>query len=268
VGLSYSIGQTAILDSISLEVGAGEFIVVAGPSGAGKTTLLRLIAGLERPTAGTIEIAGREASSPRRVVAPAARGVGMVFEHAALWPHLTAEEHVGLVLRARHVAAAERRERIARLFEQLGLSALSGRFPHELSAGERQRVALARSLALSPRLLLLDEPLAHLDVSLAAELASLLVELHRRESLTTLCVMHRPEGVNAATSRYVILEKGRIVAALAKKMDGMDEMDRVDEVDGMDGVDGMDEMDRVDGMDGEKEARTKGRTAKGAGERG
>jgi len=200
-----------ILDSIHLDIGRGEFVIVAGPSGAGKTSLLRLIAGLDRPTAGTIEIAGREVSSAHRVEAPASRGVGMVFEHAALWPHLTVERHVSLVLRANRVGAGERQKRIERLLGQLRLAPLRRRFPHELSAGERQRVALARSLVLSPRLLLLDEPLAHLDVHLAAELASLLIELHSQEGLTTICVMHRPEGVNAAASRYVILEQGRIV---------------------------------------------------------
>jgi iron(III) transport system ATP-binding protein len=212
LSLSLSVGQTPILDSINLRVERGEFVIVAGPSGAGKTTLLRLIAGLERPTAGTIEIAGREVSSARRVEAPASRGVGMVFEQAALWPHLTVEQHMALVLRANRVGRNERNERIERLLGRLGLARLRRRFPHELSAGERQRVALARSLALSPRLLLLDEPLAHLDVHLAAELALLLIELHRQEGLTTICVMHRPEGVNAAASRYVILEQGRMVA--------------------------------------------------------
>lgn len=211
--VSRSVGRTVILDSIELEIGAGELVVISGPSGAGKTTLLRLIAGLDHPTAGTIEIAGSEVSSPHRVLAPARRGVAMVFEQAALWPHLTIEQHLVLVLKANRVGATERRERIGRLLDRLRLTPLRHRFPHELSGGERQRLALARSLALSPRLLLLDEPLVHLDVHLAADLAALLVELHRQERLTTLCVMHRPEGVNVAVSRYVILERGRIVQA-------------------------------------------------------
>jgi len=210
-GLSRAVGKSILLDSVNLDVAPREFLVIAGPSGAGKTTLLRLIAGLDRPTAGTIEIAGRVVSSPRRVAAPASRGVGMVFEQAALWPHMNVTQHLSVVLRANHVGAEERRQRLARLFDQLRLTALRDRYPHELSAGERQRVALARSLVLSPRLLLLDEPLAHLDVPFAAEFASLLIELHARENLTTICVMHRPEGVNAAASRYVILEQGRIV---------------------------------------------------------
>ena len=214
-GLSFVAGRTTILDSIDLEVTAGELIILSGPSGAGKTSLLRLVAGLERPTAGTIEIAQGGApvvvSSPDRVAAPAARGVGMMFEQPALWPHLTVEQHLGLVLKSNGVGRAERRLRIDVLLDRLHLGSLRRRYPHELSGGERQRVALARSLVLSPRLLLLDEPLAHLDIPLAAELAALLIDTHRRERLTTLCVMHRPERLDAAASRFVVLEAGRIV---------------------------------------------------------
>jgi iron(III) transport system ATP-binding protein len=210
-GLSRSVGRTPILDRIDLSVAAGEFLIISGPSGAGKTTLLRLIAGLDAPTAGTVAIAGREVSTPGRLVAPADRGVGMVFEQAALWPHLTVDQHLALVLRHSGYGRAQQRERRESLIERFQLQPLRRRFPHELSGGERHRVALARSLALSPRVLLLDEPLAHVDVHLADHLAALLIELHRRERLTTLCVMHRPEAVNAVADRYVIIEQGRLV---------------------------------------------------------
>lgn len=216
-GLVRSIGTKRLVGPIDLEVAPGEFVVISGPSGAGKTTLLRLVAGLDRPTEGTIQIEGRCMSSPSAMVSPARRGVGMVFERPALWPHLTVEQHLALVLKGcRRFGRAQRRERIEMLLERLQLVELRRRFPHDLSAGERSRVAIARSLAPGPRLLLLDEPLAHLDVHLADDLAAVLLDIHRRESLTTLAAMHRPEAVIPAVSRFVVLEDGRIVSAGAR----------------------------------------------------
>jgi ABC-type Fe3+/spermidine/putrescine transport system ATPase subunit len=168
----------------------GEWSALLGPSGAGKTTLLRLVAGFERPEAGAVRIDGREAAD----LAPRERGVGMLFQDLALWPYLSVEEHVGS--RA--------------LIERFGLAGLERRRPGELSGGEKQRLALARSVAHDPRILLLDEPFSGLDPLLRRSLADALSELHRERGMTVIVVSHHLDAPVLRASRVALLREGRI----------------------------------------------------------
>lgn len=192
------------VERASLEVNAGELVALVGPSGSGKTTLLRLIAGLETPEEGVIRLDGEIVNH----TPPAQRGVAMVFQRDALFPHLTARENLGLGLRLRGVARAEIQERVEELAGWLGLGECLERRPAELSGGERQRVALGRALALRPRALLLDEPLAHLDAPLRRQLRRELLRLHRELGLTMLWVTHDPAEALALGQRVAVMHAG------------------------------------------------------------
>ncbi len=205
-------GEGPVLAGVDLAVAAGERLVVVGPSGGGKTTLLRLAAGLDAPDAGAVLLEGRIVSEAGRIVVPPGeRGVGMVFQELALWPHMTVRENVAFPLRARRVPRAERERRVAELLELVGLPGLADRRPAQLSGGQRQRVALARALAPAPRLLLLDEPFSSLDPELARRLRGDLVALQERLGFTLVHVTHdRGEAAELAT-RVARLAGGRIV---------------------------------------------------------
>jgi len=167
-GVSRSFGSTRAVDGVSLQVHSGELVAVLGPSGCGKTTLLRLIAGFERPAAGSVSVGGVEMAGPERFVPPDKRRIGMVFQDYALFPHLTVRSNVAFGL-----ARRERDEREAltrRTLELVGLQHRAECYPHELSGGERQRIALARALAPEPEVVLLDEPFSNLDATLRAGL--------------------------------------------------------------------------------------------------
>jgi ABC-type sugar transport system ATPase subunit len=160
-----------VIDSLSFMIEAGERVVLFGPSGCGKSSTLLLIAGLVAPDSGEIWLDGKVASTAGRIhAAPQSRGVGMVFQDLALWPHMSVAENIGFGLRARRVAAAERRRRIGDIASLVGLGDYLQARPGELSGGEQQRVALARALALEPRFLLMDEPLSNLDAALSRRL--------------------------------------------------------------------------------------------------
>lgn len=193
--LAKRLGGREILRGLSLEVEAGEWIALLGPSGAGKTTLLRAIAGLEVPDAGRVRLGGRDASA----IPPRDRGVGFVFQDLALWPYLSVGEHL------RQVTAAA-----APLMERFGLTGLERKRPHELSGGERQRLALARAVARDPALLLLDEPFSNLDPLLRRTLSELLADLHRERGLTTIYVSHYFEAPVVRASRVALLRDGRL----------------------------------------------------------
>jgi ABC-type Fe3+/spermidine/putrescine transport system ATPase subunit len=188
--VSRAVGGRPVLRGCSLRADAGEWIALLGPSGAGKTTLLRLVAGFERPDAGRVGIDGREAAD----LAPRERGVGMLFQDLALWPYLSVEEHVGS----------------RPLIERFGLAGLERRRPGELSGGEKQRLALARSVAHDPRILLLDEPFSGLDPLLRRSLADALSELHRERGMTVIVVSHHLDAPVLRASRVALLREGRI----------------------------------------------------------
>ena len=205
--------QRAAVDRFSLEVVAGESIVVLGPSGCGKTTLLRLIAGLEHPDAGAIWIDGRQVAAPaRNLVPPYERRVGFVFQDLALWPHLTVRGNLGFVMGSAGVPKRERGERTRQILALARIAALSERYPHQLSGGEQQRTAVARALAGQPRLLLLDEPFSSLDPELRAILRTELSALRRALQLTTIYVTHDREDALALADRVVTMRDGRIDA--------------------------------------------------------
>lgn len=207
LGLSY--GARAALRGVSLEVPPGDRLAVIGRSGAGKTTLLRLVAGLLAPSAGRVLVGEREVSAPGRVlVPPEARGVGLVFQELALWPHLDVEATLRWVARGtRH----ERRQAARRWAARVGLGQRTSALPSALSGGERQRLALARALAAAPRTLLLDEPFAHLDPPLRAELGAELLALAAEEGVTLVLVTHQRAEVLELVERVAVLEAGALI---------------------------------------------------------
>jgi ABC-type Fe3+/spermidine/putrescine transport system ATPase subunit len=205
-------GERAVVERVSLSVAAGEIVALLGPSGCGKTTTLRMIAGLETPDEGEIRIGGeRVAATNQSIVPPHRRGVGFVFQDLALWPHLTAEGNLDFVLASARMPKRERKERIAETLRMVRAKSLAHRYPSRLSGGEQQRVALARALVGTPRLLLLDEPMAHLDAHLKATLLEELKSLQHRLGLTTIYITHDRAEADALASRTVMMESGHIV---------------------------------------------------------
>jgi multiple sugar transport system ATP-binding protein len=199
-------GNVRALDRFSLDVSDGEFVVIVGPSGSGKSTLLRLVAGLERPTAGTIRIGERVVND----LAPRDRDVAMAFQHPALYPHLSVRENLAFPLRLRKLPRAEIERRMRSVAEQLSIAPLLDRKPAAISGGERQRVALGRVLVREAQSNLYDEPLAHLDRPLVEQLQTCLLELHRRRPTTTLFVTHDQQEALVLAERVVVLAAGRI----------------------------------------------------------
>jgi ABC-type Fe3+/spermidine/putrescine transport system ATPase subunit len=210
--VSKRFGSHHAVDNVSLDIAAGEAVVILGPSGCGKTTLLRLIAGLEIPDSGEIWIAGAQVSGASRIQAPPhRRGIGFVFQDLALWPHLTVQKNVDFVLESAKTPRAERRARANEVLRLVRIEHLSSRYPHELSGGEQQRVALARALVGQPRVLLLDEPLSSLDPELRATLRGELARLQRVLHVTTVYVTHDREDVAVLADRVIEMRAGRIV---------------------------------------------------------
>ena len=211
-GLTKSYGATRVVDNVSFDLDAGEVLTLLGPSGCGKSTTLRLIAGLEQPDAGEIWVRGRLVASPDRniMVPPEGRGIGLVFQSYAIWPHMTVGENIGYPLKIRRVARAKIEAKVAELISLVKLDGLAGRMPTELSGGQQQRVALARALVYQPDLLLLDEPLSNLDATLRREMRSQIKSLQSRLATTVLYVTHDQEEAMAFSTRIAVMNLGRI----------------------------------------------------------
>jgi spermidine/putrescine ABC transporter ATP-binding subunit len=194
------------VDTVSLEVQAGEFVTLLGPSGCGKTTTLRMIAGFVEPDAGEIRIGTADVTR----LPPNKRDIGMVFQSYGLFPHMTVEDNVAYGLRMRRVPVSERRPRVEAALELVQLHGLAKRFPRQLSGGQQQRVALARAVVIRPSLLLLDEPLSNLDAKLREEMRWEVRRLQRQLDITTVFVTHDQEEALAISDRIVVMNAGRI----------------------------------------------------------
>ena len=204
IGLSY--GRTEVLKDVSLRVEPGEFFALLGPSGSGKSTLLRLIAGFNVANRGRVLIGGTDVAA----LPPWRRDVGMVFQNYALWPHLTVAENVAFGLVERRWPKERIRERVREMLELVSLAGYGDRRPGQLSGGQQQRVAIARTLAIEPRVLLLDEPLSNLDAKLRASTGLELKRLQRRLGLTTVFVTHDQQEAMTIADRLAVLDHGVI----------------------------------------------------------
>ena len=209
-GIVKKFGDFAALDHVDLRVGDGELLALLGPSGSGKTTLLRIIAGLDWPDAGEVSFDGENALAR----GAGERHVGFVFQHYALFRHMTVFENVAFGLRVQPRASRKDeptiRARVKELLDLVQLDWLSGRYPSQLSGGQRQRIALARALAIEPRILLLDEPFGALDAKVRKELRKWLRSLHSEINVTSVFVTHDQEEALEVANRVVVMDKGRI----------------------------------------------------------
>jgi sulfate/thiosulfate transport system ATP-binding protein len=202
-------GDYLALDDVSVEVETGSLTALLGPSGSGKSTLLRVIAGLERPDAGSVWLDGDEVTGRP----PQKRGVGFVFQHYAAFKHMTVWDNIAFGLSIRRRARAEIRERVTELLELVQLTGLAKRYPAQLSGGQRQRMGLARALAVDPKVLLLDEPFGALDARVRKELREWLRRLHDETGTTTVFVTHDQEEAMEVADRVAVLNHGRIEQA-------------------------------------------------------
>jgi iron(III) transport system ATP-binding protein len=202
VNLSY--GSNHVLKDVNLAIRPGEFFAFLGPSGCGKTTLLRLIAGFNQADNGRILIGGRDISA----LPPWKRDVGMVFQSYALWPHMTVRRNVAFGLEERRLPSAEIERRVAVALDLVGLGHLAERRPSQLSGGQQQRVAVARTVAVEPKVLLLDEPLSNLDAKMRVQVRRELRDLQQRLGLTTIFVTHDQEEANTICDRIAVMNDG------------------------------------------------------------
>ena len=199
-------GPMVAVDDLTLKVGDGEFLILVGPSGCGKSTALRMVAGLEKISAGTISVGGDVIND----IPPKDRDIAMVFQNYALYPHMTVERNLGFALRQRKTSKDELSRRVRSMAELLGLEELLKRRPGQLSGGQRQRVAMGRALVREPRVFLLDEPLSNLDAKLRVQMRAELKKLHQRLGITTIYVTHDQVEAMTLGDRIAVLSAGRL----------------------------------------------------------
>lgn len=205
-GVSKEFGTFKAVQDVHLQIEKGEFVSLLGPSGCGKTTTLQMIAGLVEPTQGRIRLDGRDITHEK----PNHRGLGVVFQSYALFPHMTVAQNVAFGLEMRRVPQAERNERVREALALVQLSVFADRYPRQLSGGQRQRVAIARALVIAPPVLLLDEPLSNLDAKLREEMQFELRRIQRKVGTTTIMVTHDQAEALSISDRVVVMENGRM----------------------------------------------------------
>jgi putative spermidine/putrescine transport system ATP-binding protein len=205
-GLHRRYGHVVALDGVDLTLAPGELVALLGPSGCGKTTTLRLLAGLEDADGGQVTVGGADITH----VPSNKRDMGMVFQAYSLFPHMTVRDNVAFGLKLRRVGRTERERRAMEMLELVGLTEQAGRYAHQLSGGQQQRVALARALAISPKVLLLDEPLSALDAKVRAQLRDEIRRIQLEVGTTTLFVTHDQEEALAIADRVGVMRDGRI----------------------------------------------------------
>lgn len=205
--LQKNYGSTVVFSDINCDIRKGEFVTLLGPSGCGKSTLLRCIAGLTPVTSGSIFLDGKDLVP----VSPQKRGIGMVFQSYALFPNMNVEQNVAFGLRMQKVSTDEMKQRVAEVLKLVELNEFAARYPHQLSGGQCQRVALARSLVTRPRLLLLDEPLSALDARIRKHLREQIRAIQQELGLTTIFVTHDQEEALTMSDRIFLMNQGRIV---------------------------------------------------------
>ncbi|MGN2337494.1 ATP-binding cassette domain-containing protein [Clostridium cagae] len=200
-------GKSEVLNNISFDINKGEFLCILGPSGCGKTTLLRIISGLDKPNKGSIYVMDREITKSE----PSERNCGMVFQNYVLFPNMTAEKNIAYGLKNKGMSKMDISERIEEVLNLVGLFDLRDKYPHQLSGGQQQRVALARAIAVTPDILLLDEPLSALDAKSRDVLRGELKILQKKLGITTIMVTHDQEEALIMADRIIIMNKCEII---------------------------------------------------------
>lgn len=203
-------GKT-VLDNVSMNVEKDGILAMIGPSGCGKTTLLRLMAGLEVPDGGSMTIDDIRASAPNCVLPPRKRKLAMIFQDLALWPHMTVRQHLKYVMRQKKHPVSGFEDKITRLLDAVNLNGRRDRFPHQLSGGEQQRLAIVRALAQEPQYLLMDEPFSNLDPILKEELELFIAHIQSELKIGLVYVTHNIKDLERITDKVAVMKNGRLI---------------------------------------------------------